>query len=85
MEPVCGVCSVPSEQPLCWTCLGRLRGIIVGLKWAAKELQVQVTKQSVGAPSVGSHEGHIWKLPFDLASSDIADEVYSVLARWSHL
>lgn len=85
MESLCGSCGVPSEQFLCWSCLGRLRGIIVGLKWAAKELQVQVTKQSVGAPPVGSHEGHTWKLPFDLASSDIADEVLAVLVRWGHL
>lgn len=78
----CGICPEESDYSLCWSCLGRLRNIILGLRDIAIELQTQVTKQSTGAPTVGSHEGHVWQLPFDLAASDTADSVLDTLAYW---
>ncbi len=46
------------------------------------ELQVQVTRQSVGAPSVGSSGGHEQALPYDVGASNMADELRKVLTHW---
>src|SRR6266568_2374322 len=78
----CGSCGRESEFPLCWPCTSELRKVIMKLYDQIDELQVQVTRQSVGAPSVGSSGGHEQALPYDVGASNMADELRKVLTHW---
>lgn len=79
----CGSCGADSEDYLCWTCLGSLRKVILGLQEAIVELQTQVTKQDKGAPSVGGSHVYEWSIPFSVEASHTADEVLRVLVKWN--
>lgn len=83
IEDDCGVCSVPCDYPLCFDCLGKLRKIIIGIKDIVNELQIQVTRQDVGAPSVGSSSNYYEPgVSFDIDASHSAKAVSDVLSRW---
>lgn len=78
----CQQCSADTPDQLCWECLGKLRKILLDLREMIAELQLQVTRQSKGAPPVGRGGSGDPVLPFDVDASDTFDDLIKTLARW---
>lgn len=79
---VCGICECESEYTLCWDHLATLRRNIVGLSAVVDELETTLTRQAVGAPSVGTSGNEEKSLPFDLGASRAYDAVRYILLHW---
>lgn len=78
----CGKCSAPTDTYLCWDCTKALRKILIELKQMVTQLEIQVTRQAVGAKSPGGKSAET-PLIFDAWASESADIVFQTLAAWS--
>ncbi len=79
----CGVCFGESGgYYMCFRCIQDLRCVLFSLSDLITELQTQVTKQSVGAPSVGHSPSYEWKIPFDTDASSAAYSIHDTLTHW---
>ncbi|WP_157186565.1 hypothetical protein [Nocardia jiangxiensis] len=58
-----------------------MRKILLDLREMIVELQLQVTRQSKGAPAVGRGSGDP-VLPFDVHASEVFDDLIKTLASW---
>lgn len=82
----CGRCSGGSEDAdrrrLCWDCTKKLSSALGRVPWLAEELQIQITRQAKGAPSVGRPGGEV-PLAFDDDASEASWVLATVLNVWS--
>ncbi len=78
----CTRCGAPAERTLCWACIGRLSKTLEKLVWLVGELQVDVTRQSRGAPPIRRSGGET-PLVFDAGASEAAWVLESTLRAWA--
>src|SRR5690606_4602273 len=74
----CAKCRRPAEVTLCWDCTKRLREILIEVSQLAEHLEIQVTRQSVAAKSLGGEAAEA-PLMFDEYASDMARVVRDTL------
>ncbi|MFE7796997.1 hypothetical protein [Nocardia sp. NPDC057440] len=78
----CQKCGGGSEWPLCWSCVPKLRRLLLDILDVIDELEIQVTRQSVGARSVGSSGHDEQPVLFDEAAQDALDHLLETLKPW---
>jgi len=77
----CEKCGADSELYLCWPCTKILRGLLSEVADLVPELELQVTKQSVGEKSVGGGSDEA-PLLFDEQASAVLDLVLETASSW---
>lgn len=81
----CPRCNSPDRQPdttLCFECVKKLRALLVEIRTLVGELELQITRQSVGEKSVGGKSDEA-PMMFDEKASEALDIMLATLAAWT--
>lgn len=78
----CQHCDKPTPDFICFQCTSRLSVLLGDIREIIDELDVQITKQSVGAKSVGGKSSEA-SLVFDEHASEVLDLIVATLAPWT--
>lgn len=79
----CKNCGGEAENYLCFSCVRRLRDLLIECRDLVDELEVQITRQSVGTKSVGGSTSAEDPLVFDEAASKVLDQFLERLSNWA--